>query len=1020
MASHGRTLLIPWNIDAMEAMAAYLRASSRPLHEHLLVFPHRRPARHLLGILAKSLGPDAPPVRTPRMLAGGELLARLRAGLDAPPAETVSRLDRIHLLQQIIQELGEAGIAALQGVSAEQFFPWGVRLESLLEECFLAATPPRALGYMEEEVQPFAAGILSALDTVYARYVETLDARNWSTPGRDALLLADRVEEAAALIEEPSVLLVGFDDCFGVEELLFRHLWETGRADLILHGDPALAKDSSRRPHWSQGQMEALLARWGAPAPELLGTPGAPEGPMNTPPAAAPMLVPMLYEGYDLHSQLAALGENLRQELREHGSLDGVAVVISEPAMLLPVLHHLPLGAPTRDGGSVDVNVSLGYPLVRSTLAQLLELCMTLQETAAGPGLYHWRDLLALIRHPYLKMLSLEDPEDETSEPDQALRPLFHALERQLRLGSPMVRREDLTTLATRGLGEGAAPPAAHLEFLAQVCSTFLTAWEGRRTLAQLAETLHGCVELLLRHGLALWRRFPVDGECLHRLLHQILPTLSGATLCHEPLPESLLFAILKTMLAEERVPFEAEPLTGLQVMGVLESRLLPVSRLHLIGATDDALPGRPGADPLLPDALRHLLQLPDAWQLERRQAAVFFRCVEGARAATLYTQTGAASSGLMDEKKRRSRFVEEALWAREQQLGRLLKPGEPPLVQVQFPAVAPPRTRRGLPATPALRARLKRRLHSRPLSPTFLDAYMHCPARCLQEKVLGLKPQEEVKEEGDMKAIGEIVHSALQHYFQPRLNRPLTAADVDGDELGELFVQTLAGHELATVLRFDHRTATELAGRKRLRDYAAVFPDTTILSLETDLFGSLEVDGETFRLMGRLDRLDQRSATDIAGEELRILDYKTGGSLKLPVRRMWETLDWQALESWGNEEDAQAPQRQAAGDALLQTLASQVRSVQLPFYLHCARQSGHGDRALLDAALVDLARGGQELALFGPKVDEEERDRILESHIPTLLTFLVRHLLRAEIFPALPGDGCRHCPVSAGCLSRS
>lgn len=54
--------------------------------------------------------------------------------------------------------------------------------------------------------------------------------------------------------------------------------------------------------------------------------------------------------------------------------------------------------------------------------------------------------------------------------------------------------------------------------------------------------------------------------------------------------------AMLLELVRAERVPFEADPLTGLQVLGMLETRLLRFSRVFLVDVTDDQASRR--ADP--------------------------------------------------------------------------------------------------------------------------------------------------------------------------------------------------------------------------------------------------------------------------------------------------------------------------------------------------------------------------------------------------------------------------------------
>ncbi len=66
----------------------------------------------------------------------------------------------------------------------------------------------------------------------------------------------------------------------------------------------------------------------------------------------------------------------------------------------MPVLHHLPDKEP---------NISMGYPLDRTSLARLIENILVLQENRLEDGRYAWRDVINLIRHPYLRLLGPEE-----------------------------------------------------------------------------------------------------------------------------------------------------------------------------------------------------------------------------------------------------------------------------------------------------------------------------------------------------------------------------------------------------------------------------------------------------------------------------------------------------------------------------------------------------------------------------------------------------------------------------------
>ena len=99
----------------------------------------------------------------------------------------------------------------------------------------------------------------------------------------------------------------------------------------------------------------------------------------------------------------------------------------------------------------------------------------------------------------------------------------------------------------------------------------------------------------------------------MYRLMRHAEPILRETCLAQTPFPPTVLHGITRQVLEQERVPFEAEPLTGMQVLGMLETRLLHFERVLIVDATDDKLPGNPAQDPLLPDSMRQVLGLPDA-----------------------------------------------------------------------------------------------------------------------------------------------------------------------------------------------------------------------------------------------------------------------------------------------------------------------------------------------------------------------------------------------------------------------
>lgn len=977
-------LIFPWDKPFLQELQRTIVASTdgHP-GRAVVIVPHNRPRRYLTELFRTDVSLPRPAL-LPRMLTIQELLSRCRACTADTPLHTANLLDRIALLYQCVKELAheDADLCArFAAMDMAAFFPWGHRLAGVLEECFTQQVEAQDMAYTEGEVSPLAAALLGALGRLRTAYACRLEERQWTTPGLDAFMVAQAPERIPPQLTpgaDTQMFIAGFAVLSGAEGTVLHHLWRQG-AHICLHTDPAVATPETRdRCHWACEDHARWISLWNATC--RLTT--APSG-------RRPRL--HFIAGYDVHSQLAAMRDALS---RDEETPPSTAVVLTDAGLLLPTLHHLP---------DKDVNVSMGYPLERSPLCRLLETILRMQATRQKDGRYHWRALLHCLRHPYLNMLqpSLPDADTAATAPSddlpRTLRELLLRMEGLLRTGSRFASPKALAEEAARN---AFTDMRALLETTIRcVVDDFATP----RTPLEMAEAIARLCNLLLEHGGSVWERYPLDAESMYRLLQGVIPTLRDSELARTPFPMAVLHSLTRQALRAERIPFEADPIAGMQVLGMLETRLLHFERLLILDATDDILPGSPAQDPPLPDALRLLLGLPDARRRERTAAHTLYRLMAGAAEVTLFWQEGIQRSSLFDGKKVRSRFVDELIWEEEKQRKALLVSGQPPLTVTPCPVRPMPRERRGLLQTPPLRQRMKTVLEAG-LSPTRLDTYLTCPLRFAFAYLCRLHPLEEVNEGDDPAAVGQLIHQVLQETYAPYLDRTVHVGDISPDQLGARFVAALEASPLRHQLPPDSYFMLELAGSLRLRRYLERQPETMhIVALERCLRAHVDRRERTYVLRGTLDRIDRRKGA------LHVLDYKTGGIVR-PKATIWEDTDfWQRMELW-------TPRSATCNGAeLLAETAEHLPSVQLPCYLLLCSQAKLGP--VRDAAWVHLRENGEEIFLLGEDMEEMLRDAVLSIRIPALLGFIIQHMETTEEFSPRAGQHCGWCPYTTLCL---
>lgn len=942
--------VLPYEKNAIEYLIEELikfpRQEGDLLFRHVLVlFPHRRPILYLKeGLRAVLKKPFVPP----RAFSLEDFVQLLSLYMEERPKRLLRPIDQAWLIYLSAKEakLDEIG-------DFDSFFPWGLKLSELFEEFFEEMVEPVPLSYLEG-IPRKAKRLFEALDSIWRTYNALLDRNGFTTPAKRKKEIAQKVE----ILPHETVphFALGFYALTKSEDLLFRGLWEKGTQFIW------------QAPKPLPPLLERWQKEWGAEVEYAWDSP-----PMNT--------VLHFVEAYDVHSQISKAlslfrtdGEHVKQ-----------ALILVEPSLLLPLVEELP--------EDLEVNITLGYPLDQTPFWGFIEQVLRLIEGSDRKKGYYHKDYLSIVRHPFLRSLNTPG--------GKPVKGLFHLLERLIveRLG-PYFDRYEVESLiaseweALKALGYD---PKDALSCIGSIHNKVLKPLEEVETLDDLIRGLKTLMEFL----------YPLLKESSDLLANtgfsffqsKVIPVLEGLLIKRVPIRRRFLFQILRYLVSGTRIPFEGEPLVDLQVMGLLESRLLQFDRVIFLQLNEGVIPSQRGYDPILPPSLRPVLGLPEREREEQIIWYHFERLVKSSREVYLLWQNSVASTSKhLEIKASRSRFVERLLWEEERKRRELLD-GQIERIPLSIPPSHFPK-KEGIPKE---KERAKLTLLSlsqgKGISATLLNTYLECPLKFYYKYTLGLEPPRAVVEEVEGDLLGELLHRTLEDYFKPFIGKTYNPKkDNDPDLLYSIFLGHLDSSPLSRLgpeKRFFLQEAVKFRLKEFLEHQKGSFD---ILALEKEMTLTLKLLDYEWKFYGKIDRIDRR------GDKIMILDYKTG-SVKDPpsIKSLLECplpqdLDWESL-------------------ALIRR---KIRDLQLPLYLFL--YSGGNKKALFltNAAYVVLSRSQTE--------EQEREKRLIKNHVetwanwlseslPRVLGFLLKHIMYSDFyFKATDEESCQFCDYEPIC----
>lgn len=654
--------------------------------------------------------------------------------------------------------------------------------------------------------------------------------------GYDGMIFREVVEQ---LEKEPmsdfpfdQVVFVGLNALSVSEERLLLALQKKGVADFYWdYVRPWVTDPDNKASFFLERNLRLFPSRMQLPATEpvqaeirVMGVPSA------------------IGQAKQVYPILQALADE--QQLTDESALR-TAIVLPDEHLLVPVLNAIPEAIQ-------HINVTMGYPLAGTPVAALMEYILTLQKNIRyidRVPVFYFRDVLPILNHQYVMAAAPEEVSQLVKDMTTGNRIYVHAAD--------LNRHELLSILFT---------PVQNTEELSDY-------------LIHVLEALNAC----LRNN----RPNPDDEEMISNstqttvdieqefIFHYFATVNRMKEVMREAKIEMRLdtyFRLLKRMTDLITIPFEGEPLSGLQVMGVLETRALDFDRLIILSMNEGIFPLKKAANSFIPYNLRRGFGLPTYEHQDSVWAYHFYRLIRRPKQVTLLYDT--RTTGLQTGEV--SRFVHQLRYHYQYPLI-----DELVVYDVASSAVPPISVQK----TAEVEKLLSDFLFGGPraLSASAINTYLDCPLKFYFSVLEQIQEEDEITETVERDVFGSILHKVMEDLYAPfkgklvtadllkllRKDQPLLTGTI-ARAFAELFFKS----PVVRPLEGENFLTGEMIRKyaEKILEQDARFTPFHYIESEKKVRATITLsDKRVVQLKGFIDRVDSLDRV------LRIVDYKTG-----------------------------------------------------------------------------------------------------------------------------------------------
>jgi hypothetical protein len=512
------------------------------------------------------------------------------------------------------------------------------------------------------------------------------------------------------------------------------------------------------------------------------------------------------------------------------------AIVLANEGLLPAVLYSLP--------EYVDsVNVTMGYPLKNSVVYSFVKNLIDLQRNTRiqnEKAVFYHKNVIRLLRHQFIYTIehNVVEPliQDIVNKNRVYLEPeALHANEFLKRVFETISNSNDIFDYI--------------MDLLYELLRIYNT-----------DENADSYMELEQEFVYHIFKQFKLLKESLNQ--HSIDYTTN------------MLLLILDKVIQKQRVPFEGEPLAGIQIMGVLETRTLDFENLIILSMNEGDFPKSSSFQSFIPYNLRKGFKMPVKEHIDAMYSYYFYRLFQRAKNISLVYST--KSDGF--QKGEMSRYLYQLKYEtdfniNEQYLTHNINTDLPLEITIE--------------KVPAVLRKLDRYTtkvsSGEYLSATALNTYLDCPLKFYFKYIEKIEEKKEVTEDIDPLLFGNLLHYSIYQLYEPYRDEEISKDLLEYLKMNDAVIDEAIKKAFLREFFKDDDENIQIYGRniiirdvlkkyiKQIIEIDQKITPFSVIELEKSFQCLLTINNTAVQLGGKIDRLDR------VGNHLRIIDYKTG-----------------------------------------------------------------------------------------------------------------------------------------------